>query len=61
VLKFIVLYAAARILLPLLLGKTLPPALVSIMALPQLLTALIGGGFAVFFYRAWRLKTATHP
>ena len=56
----IVLYAAARILLPLLLGRTLPPALISIMALPQLLTALMGGGFAVFFYRLWRRKTAAH-
>jgi len=61
VLKFTVLYAAARILLPLLLGKSLPHALLSIMALPQLLTALIGGGFAVFFYRVWRSKTTAHP
>ncbi|NLP09624.1 ECF transporter S component [bacterium] len=60
VLKFAVLFAAARILLPLLLGRSLPPALVSIMAFPQLFTALIGGGFAVFFYRIWRSKAAAH-
>ena len=54
--KFIVLYLTARFLLPLLLGKPVSAALVSLMALPQWLTALIGGWLALVFYRFWLTK-----
>jgi len=51
-----ILYLTARFLLPLLLGKPVSAALVSLMALPQWLTALIGGWLALVFYRFWLTK-----
>jgi hypothetical protein len=55
-LKFVVLFASARFIFPLLLGKTIPEKLISILTLPQLITALLGGGFALFFFRLWQRK-----
>jgi hypothetical protein len=52
--KFALLYASARFVLPLLLGKKLPAALVSVMAFPQLLTAVIGATLALLFFRLLR-------
>jgi hypothetical protein len=56
IVKFAVLYLAAQFFLPFILGKTLPAGLVSLMALPQLITALVGGWFALFFYQMWQKK-----
>jgi hypothetical protein len=48
--KFIWLFVAARLLMPLLLAKTLPEAILAMMTLPQLITALIGGAAALLFH-----------
>jgi hypothetical protein len=53
------IYLAAQVVLPLLVGRSLPAPLLSLMALPQLLTALAGGWSALAFYRLWRVKTQT--
>lgn len=50
-LKFGFLYLSARTILPLLLAKQLPTKLIALMSLPQLVTALVGGGLAFFFYQ----------
>ena len=63
IIKFATLYVAAQFLLPLILGKTLPARMISLMALPQLITALAGGWLALFFYHLWQkkyLKTDIH-
>jgi len=52
--KFLWLYFSVKHILPLLIGKTLPPRLVSMMALPQLITALIGGALALAIYQILR-------
>jgi len=57
--KSAMLYLAAQVILPLLVGRSLPSPLLSLMALPQLLTALAGGWGALVFYRLWRIKTQT--
>jgi hypothetical protein len=44
------LYVSATLALPLLLGNTLPPRVIGMMALPQLITALIGGALAMILY-----------
>ena len=49
-LKFLWLYSAARLLVPLFFGKALPEAFIAIMATPQLVTALIGGVLAFLLY-----------
>jgi len=56
--KFLVLYMSARFVLPLLLGKQLPAALVSVMAFPQLITAIIGATLALLFFRLLRRTLA---
>ena len=50
-LKFGFLYLSARTILPLLVARHLPDKLVALMSLPQLMTALIGGGLAFFFHQ----------
>lgn len=45
--KFIVLFLAAKILLPLLMGTILPEKAIFMMSTPQLITAFIGGGLAL--------------
>lgn len=45
--KLIWLYTSAKLLLPVLFGKHLPPQLVAMMAMPQLITAISGGILAV--------------
>jgi hypothetical protein len=52
--KFVLLYSSARFVLPLLLGKQLPATLVSVMAFPQLITAVIGATLALLFSRLLR-------
>ncbi len=49
-LKFLWLYSAARLLVPLFFGKDLPEAFIAMMAMPQLVTALIGGVLAFLLY-----------
>ncbi len=56
--KSLVLFVAARFLLPFLLGKTLPSALISLMALPQFVTAVIGAALALLFFRLLRRRLA---
>ncbi|HPR88340.1 MAG TPA: ECF transporter S component [bacterium] len=48
--KFLWLLGAARLLMPLLLSRSLPPAVIAMMTLPQLITALLGGLLALLFY-----------
>ncbi|MDZ7721579.1 MAG: ECF transporter S component [candidate division KSB1 bacterium] len=49
-LKTLWLFATARFLLPLLLGKHLPDALIAAMSFPQFITAVAGGAFALALY-----------
>ncbi len=44
------LYVSASLVLPVLLGDTLPSRMIGMMALPQLITALIGGALAMILY-----------
>lgn len=59
-LKFLFLYSAARFLIPLIFGKQLPEKLLVMMALPQFLSALFGGIFAIilvkFFMRIQEVR-----
>ncbi len=48
--KFLWLYVSAGLVLPLVFGKTLPANFVAMMALPQWVTALIGGILATLVY-----------
>lgn len=48
--KFIWLATSANMLLPLLAGRNLPSRIVTMMTLPQFLTAFAGGILAYFFY-----------
>ena len=48
--KFFWLYGAVRLVLPLLIGKTVPPAMLALMSVPQFVTAVIGGGFAFLLF-----------
>lgn len=48
--KFVWLFTAARLLVPLLFTRALPPPLVAAMALPQLFTAMAGGSAALLFH-----------
>ncbi len=48
--KFLWLLLAARLLMPLLLSRTLPEKLITMMTLPQWITALLGGALALLFY-----------
>ena len=49
--KFVILYHAARFILPMYLGKELPEAIVAAMSLPQFLTAILGGALAFLIFR----------
>ncbi|MBN1541079.1 ECF transporter S component [candidate division KSB1 bacterium] len=48
--KTALLYGAARLILPFLIGRDLPEAAIAAMSLPQLFTALVGGGAALAIY-----------
>jgi hypothetical protein len=48
--KFLWLYVSAGFVLPKVLGTNMPPVLVAMMALPQFITALIGGALALIVY-----------
>ncbi len=48
--KFAWLFLSARFLLQLIVSRTLPEHIIGMMAFPQLITALIGGGLALIFY-----------
>jgi len=50
VVKFIWLSTAVYFIMPLVLGVSLPDVFVTMMALPQLFTALIGGSLALFLF-----------
>ncbi len=54
--KFLILLTTARYALPFLFGKTLPDRLLSLMALPQFITALFGGLFALFIFHIWQKR-----
>ncbi len=47
--KFIWLYISAAKILPILLAKPLPSAFVAMMAIPQFITAIVGGSSALLF------------
>jgi hypothetical protein len=49
--KFLWLYGAARIVLPIFLGVHLAPNFVAMMALPQFITAVIGSTLALAIYQ----------
>ena len=49
--KFLWLYLSAKFVLPLVFGKALPPLFISMMSLPQLFTALLGGFLATIIYQ----------
>lgn len=51
VIKWLWLWMAASWALPVVLGKSLPPAALAAMALPQLLTALAGGAVAFMAFK----------
>ncbi len=46
--KFLFLYYSAKTLVPLMFGKNFSPQFLAMMALPQFITAVIGGAFAFF-------------
>ena len=48
--KFLWLYASASFVLPVIFGKNLPANFIATMALPQLVTALIGGMLSILIY-----------
>jgi hypothetical protein len=48
--KFMWLFLSAKFVLPLVFGKALPPAIITVMAIPQLVTALIGGVLATIIF-----------
>ncbi|HOZ21778.1 MAG TPA: ECF transporter S component [bacterium] len=48
--KFIWLFAAARLIMPLLIARTLPEPVIAMLTFPQLVTALIGGVLALLFH-----------
>ncbi len=48
--KFLWLFAAARLIMPLLLARTLPEPVIAMLTFPQLITALIGGALALLFH-----------
>ncbi len=49
--KFGFLFLSARLLVPLLFGRVLPPQMLYAMSLPQWITALAGGAAALFMHR----------
>ena len=52
--KILWLYSAVRLVLPLLIGKSAPPAILALMSAPQFFTAVIGGGFAFLLFNILR-------
>jgi len=48
--KFLWLLLAARLIMPLLLSRTLPEKIITMMTLPQWITALLGGALALLFH-----------
>ena len=46
--KTLWLYYSVKLILPMVFGKQLPEAFIAMMAIPQLVTALIGGALAFF-------------
>lgn len=48
--KFLWLYLSASLVVPLILGKQLPAPFIAMMAIPQFVTAIIGGIFALFIF-----------
>ncbi|MBD3374940.1 ECF transporter S component [candidate division KSB1 bacterium] len=48
--KFLFLYVSVLMIIPLLLGKTFPPPVIAAMALPQFVTAIIGGILALVIF-----------
>ena len=48
--KFIWLYSAVRILLPRLIGTSIPPTVLALMSTPQFFTAMTGGIFAFLLF-----------
>jgi hypothetical protein len=51
VVKFSWLFISAKYVLPIIFGKSLPPIFITMMSLPQLFTALIGGILATLVYQ----------
>ena len=54
--KFIWLYATVQLLLPLLLVHPIPGVFIAMMAVPQLITALVGGTLALLFFTLLRQR-----
>ncbi|NIA29487.1 MAG: hypothetical protein GWP06_06190 [Actinobacteria bacterium] len=52
--KFLWLYASASFVVPLILGKQLPAPFIAMMAIPQFITAIIGGIFALLIFSMLR-------
>ncbi|NOY60950.1 MAG: hypothetical protein GXO75_18730 [Calditrichaeota bacterium] len=52
--KFLWLYASASFVVPLVLGKQLPAPFIAMMAIPQFITAIIGGIFALLIFSMLR-------
>lgn len=50
-LKFVLLYFSATLVLPILFVRSLPDPVIAMMALPQFITAIVGGVLALFFHR----------
>ena len=50
-LKFVLLYFSATLVLPILFARSLPDSVIAMMALPQFITAIVGGVLALFFHR----------
>lgn len=55
------LYGSALKLLPLIMGKSLPARLIGMMALPQFVTAVLGGLAALVLFRLIRLRYPLRP
>ena len=49
--KFLWLFFSAKFVLPIVFGKNLPPAFITMMSLPQLFTALLGGILSTLLYQ----------
>ena len=54
--KFVVLYYAARFVLPLYFGTAVPDKIVALMSFPQFFTAVAGGVFAFLIYNMLQIR-----
>jgi hypothetical protein len=60
-LKFLFLYISVLILVPLLLGRTFPQPIIAAMAMPQFVTAMIGGILAMVIFDMMQRANIVSP